>query len=235
MAVAVFAQQQVTRLAFEVASIKPNTSGGNSSTSKGTKDRIVITNWTLKRLIERAYNVNSFQVAGPEWIKDVHFDITAKYPPETKKDDYPLMLRTLLEERFQLAMHRESKEMSGYVLLTAKSGFKLKPVEPGGADTNSRGGRVQTLTVKKISMAMLADLMSRNLSQMVIDKTAMPGVYDFELTWSNDNQLPSGNNADTAPSLFTALQETLGVRLQGQKIPVEIIVVDQIARIPTEN
>jgi uncharacterized protein (TIGR03435 family) len=145
------------------------------------------------------------------------------------------MLRTLLEDRFKLRVHRESKEMPGYALMVAKRGFTLQPVEPGGASTSTSGGRVRTLTAWRTSMAVLADVISRGLDQMVVDKTGLEGVYDFELRWTPDDLSPSGSDADAAPSLSTALQETLGLRLQHQKVPVEIVVVDQVQRVPTEN
>jgi uncharacterized protein (TIGR03435 family) len=231
---AVFGQQD-TRPAFEVASVKLNTSASGGSSSQGTKGRIVFTNQTLKRLIERAYSVKPFQVTGPDWLEGVHFDIVATYPPDTKPEDRPLLLRTLLEDRFKLAVHRESKDMPGYGLVTAKRGFKLKPVEPGGSGTNSKGGKVETLTATKTSMAQLSDFLARTLGDMVVDKTGIDGVYDFELRWAREDQNTNGSEADGAPSLFTALQETLGLRLQPQKVPVEIIVVDRVERSPTEN
>jgi uncharacterized protein (TIGR03435 family) len=80
----------------------------------------------------------------------------------------------------------------------------------------------------------LADLVARFLGEVVVDKTAIDGVYDFEFRWTNDDQAPAGD-AETAPTLFTALQETLGLRLQRQKVPVEMIVVDHVERVPTEN
>ena len=126
---AVFAQPQDSRPAYVVASVKPNASFSDSSSSHGSTGQIVFTNLSLKRYIERAYNVKPFQVIGPDWMESVHFDITAKYPPDTKDADRPAMLRTLLEDRFKLAVHRESKEMPGYRLVVAKGGFKLKPVE----------------------------------------------------------------------------------------------------------
>src|SRR5260370_34783684 len=112
---ALFAQAQDSRPAYVVASVKPNTSFSDSSSSHGSTGQIVFTNQTLKRYIERAYNVKAFQVIGPDWIESVRFDITAKYPPDTKTDDRPLILRTLLEDRFQLAVHREPKAMPGYL------------------------------------------------------------------------------------------------------------------------
>lgn len=230
-----FAQTHDALPAYVVASIKPNDSGNNGSSSHGSKGQIVFTNHTLKRLIERAYDVKPFQVTCPGWLENVHFDITAKYPPDTKADDRSLMLRSLLEERFKLAVHHESKEMPGYALTVAKSGFKLHPVEAGGSDTSTNGGRVRTLVAKKTSMAFLADLLARNLGETVLDKTGIEGVYDFELRWSPEDASANGNAGETAPSVFTALQESLGLRLQAEKVPVEIIVVDHVERVPTEN
>jgi uncharacterized protein (TIGR03435 family) len=232
-AVAVWAQTPGARPAFEAASIKLNNSASGSSSSNGSRGQVLMSNQSLKRLIERAYSVKPFQVSGPGWLESVHFDIAAKYPEGTKNADRPLMLRTLLEDRFKLAAHMESKEMQGYALVVAKSGFKLKPVEPGsgGSDTSENGGRVRTLTVKRTSMELLADLMARNLGEMVVDRTGIAGVYDFEMKWTNDDQ----NTDDSVPSLFTAIQDTLGLRLQPQKVPVPIVVVDHVERAPSDN
>jgi uncharacterized protein (TIGR03435 family) len=233
LAVTLSAQPQP---AYVVASIKPNTSGSSNSSSRGSQGQVVFTNQSLKRLIERAYNVKPFQVTGPEWMENARFDIVAKYPPDTKDDDRSLMLRALLEDRFKLAVHRESKEMPGYALVVAKRGPKLKRAQPrDGSDTNTTGSRLRTLTAKNTSMAALADLISRNLSEIVVDRTGLEGAYDFELRWTNDDQNSSSADADAAPSLFTALQEALGLRLQPQKVPTEIIVVDHVERVPTEN
>ena len=219
---------------FEAASIKLNTSESGSSSSNGSKGQIVFTNVSLRRLIERAYEVKPFQVMCPGWADNVRFDIAAKYPPETQNADRVLMLRTLLEQRFKLAAHQESKEMPGYALVVAKGGSKLQPVEAGGSSISTNGGRVVTQTAKKTSMAQLADLLARNLSMMVVDETGMKGVYDFDLRWSNDER-NTGDDAEPAPSLFTAVQEKLGLRLQSQKVPVPVIVVDHVERVPVEN
>ncbi len=232
---AVLAQPQDSRPAFEAASIKVNASGSGSSSSRGSKGQVVMTNLTLKRLIERAYSVKPFQVTGPDWLETAHFDIAAKYPPDTKTEDRSVMLRTLLEDRFKLAVHRETRDMPGYALVVSKGGFKLKPVEPDpkGSGTDHDGGRVQNLKATSITMADTAEFVARMLGEVVVDKTGLAGVYNFELHWSNEDQNPNGIAA--APSLFTALQETLGLRLQQQKVPVEILVVDHAERVPTEN
>ena len=226
----VFAQSSDNRPAYEAASVKLNTSADPHSGSDASKGQIVMTNLTLQRLIERAYGVKPTQVSGPSWLADVRVDIMAKFPPDTKDSDHPQMLRTLLEDRFKLSVHRETKELPGYALLVAKGGFKLKPVDAEDNDTRHQGGRIETLSAKATSMATLADLVSRYLNTMVIDKTGVDGAYNFDLRWATDQQ-----NADDVPTLPVALQETLGLRLQAQKVPVDVIVVDHVERVPTEN
>jgi len=228
---AAYAQTPDTRPAFEAASVKLNTTVTNGSKSHGTAGQLVMANQTLKRLIERAYGVQPFQVTGPDWMEDLHFDVMAKYPPDTKDADRLPMLRTLLEDRFKLAAHRESKEVPGYALVVAKSGFKLKPVEPGAGGTDSEGaGSAVTLKATKISMASLADFVGRRLGEMVVDQTGLDGVYDFELRWTQDGQNPNGRDAELHDVI-----STLGLRLQAQKVPVEVVVVDHVERVPTEN
>jgi uncharacterized protein (TIGR03435 family) len=230
---ALFAQTPDTRLAYEAASVKLDTSGSGHSGSDATKGQIVITNLTLERLIERAYSVKPTQVSGPGWLNDVHVDIVAKFPPATKDSDHPAMLRTLLEDRFKLAVHRETRELPGYALVVAKSGFKLKPVETDDDDTQHQGGRIQTLSAKGTSMATLADLVSRYLNILVIDKTNVAGVYNFDLRWSTEDS--PAETVDQPPTLPIVLEEMLGLRMQPQKVPVEVIVVDRVERTPSEN
>ena len=231
----VAAHAQTARPAYDVAAVKPNTSGSGDSSTRVSPGQIVFTNQTLKHYIERAYNLKPFQIAGPDWLDNVHFDVIAKYPPDTKNEDRSLMLQSLLEDRFKLAVHRETKDMQGYALVVAKGGFKLEPVEVGGnGGTHTNGnGHVLDLTAKKTSMAALAGIITNNMSEMVVDRTGVEGLYDFALRWRPDEQNSGG--ADAAPSLFTAIQETLGLRLQAQKVPVEIVVIDHIEREPTEN
>jgi uncharacterized protein (TIGR03435 family) len=235
-AVAVFGQTPDAGPAFEAASVKPNTTDSNSSSSNGTKGQVVMVNQSLRRLVERAYNVKPFQVTGPGWMESVRFDVTAKYPPDTKNEDRAAMLRTMLEDRFMLVTHRESKEMPGYALVVAKSGLKLKPVEtgPGGTSSNSTNNQL-TLKVTAVPMADVADYLARRLGSTVIDGTGAAGAYTFELHWNSDDQLGGG---DAGAGEFAAIQEaisTLGLRLQAQKVPVEVVVVDHVERVPTEN
>jgi uncharacterized protein (TIGR03435 family) len=234
--IAISAQSQTTRPTYEVATVKLNTSGGGTST-RGSSDQTIFTNQTLKNLIVLAYEVQPYQVTGPSWMESVRFDITAKYPPGTRFHGRWLMLRTLLEDRFNLAVHHDTKEMSGYALLVSKTGFKLKPADPGeGSTTGGNQGHVWTFRARKIEMSTLAYELADSLGDVVVDRTGLQGVYDFQLRWASDDMSTSGGaNPDPAPSLFTALQETLGLSLQRQKVPVDIIVVDHIDRAPTEN
>lgn len=227
---------QDSRPAYEAASIKTNNSASGNSSSNSSRGQIRFTNVALKSLIERAYRVKPFQVTGPSWLEDVRFDIVAKYPEGTANDQHAPMLRTLLEDRFKLAVYRETKEMPGYAMGVAKSGFKLKPGGPGGTSTSTNSnGRVWKLTVKSTSMEQLADLLSRQLDQMVHDETGIQGAYDFEFRWTNNDQSTAGPDSEALPSLFTAVEETLGLRLRPQKVPVEVIVVDRVERTPIEN
>jgi uncharacterized protein (TIGR03435 family) len=221
---------QSARPAYEAAFIKPNTSGTNSTSSHGSPGQLVMSNQSLKRLIERAYNVKSFQVTGPEWLDNIRFDIVAKNPPGTKDGDRFLLMRTLLEDRFKLAVHLETKDAPGYALVAAKSGFKLTPEQPGPGGTNSEGGSVVTFKGTKIAMPELADYIARRLDAMVVDKTGIEGVYSFELHWASDNQNTDGRDAELRDAIGT-----LGLHLQAQKLPVQMVVVDHVERVPTAN
>ena len=225
--------QSGQRPAYEAASVKLNTSGSTNTESHGTGGQVVMTNQSLDRLIQRAYGVSPMQVTGPDWLWSVHVDIAAKYPAGASEDDRFLMLRTLLEDRFKLAAHNATKELPGYALVAAKSGFKLKPEGECEQQANHNGGRIETLSAKCTSMDLLAHLLGRYLNAMVENKTGIDGAYNIELRWSS--QEPKPGDPDTAPTLFDALQESLGLRLRAEKVPVEMVVVDHIERVPTEN
>jgi uncharacterized protein (TIGR03435 family) len=231
-----FALAQDARLTYDVATVKLATCGGPKS-NRASADQLISTNQTLKQLVVLAYSVQPYQVTGPAWMESVCVDITAKYPPGTKFSDRWLMLRSLLEDRFKLAVHHESKEMSGYALIIDKGDFKLKPADPGeGSTTGGNQGRVWTFRARKIEMSTLAYELADSLGDVVVDMTGLHGVYDFQLRWASDDMTsPGGSDANEAPSIFTALHDTLGLSLQRQKVPVDTIMVDHIERVPTEN
>src|SRR5262245_31234963 len=140
------------------------------------------------------------------------------------------MLQALLAERFKLKVHRETREMPIYILVVANNGSRLTPAKDderpmvGGTGP----GRMQ---FQKTSMVTLAQNLSENLSQMVIDKTGLSGMFDFTLEWATDLSQP---DPDRRPSIFTAVQEQLGLRLESGKGPVEVLIVDGVEK-PSEN
>jgi len=220
---------------YEVATVKPNNTGCCTS-SRATKDQMMLTNETLKNLVVLAYEVQPDQVTGPDWITKVRFDITGKFPPGTKYADRWRMLQALLKERFKLTTHTETKTISGYSLEVAKTGFKLKPSEPGEASTSGGPqGSVYTFHAYKIGISVLTYELSDFLGEVVVDQTGLQGTYSFQLRWAT-NALPSedASTSDPPPSVFTALQETLGLRLQHGKVQAPVIIIDHI-EMPTEN
>jgi uncharacterized protein (TIGR03435 family) len=137
-------------------------------------------------------------------------------------------LQALLAERFQLAVHRETKTMPAYVLVVAKSGFKLKETKDDGRgmDMSANHGK---LTFHKVSMESFARNLAGNLNSPVVDMTGIKGVFDLTLEWAQDEAEPG-----SGPSIFSALQEQLGLKLETQKAPVEMLVIDRIEK-PSEN
>ncbi|HEY4381085.1 MAG TPA: TIGR03435 family protein [Acidobacteriaceae bacterium] len=232
--IAAWAQTATSRPAFDVATVKVDPCGGQRS-NRQSADQLISTDQTLKQLVVLAYSVQPYQVTGPAWMESACFDITGKYPPGTKSDDRWRMMRTLLEDRFHLAVHRDTKDMTGYALVVAKTGFKLKRSEPGEASTSGGNqGHVWTFSAHRIPMSTLAYEIADSLGDVVVDRTSLDGVYDFQLRWASDDMSAAGG-ANPAPSLFTALQDALGLTLQRQKVPVPVIVVDSIDRAPSEN
>lgn len=241
---------------FEVASIKPNVSGGDGESSGFQPGRFTATNASVKTLLEyNAYGISSSQiVGGPGWLSSEKFDISAKADDATVELMKALsreqrtqlqhqLVQQLLAERFKLAVHWETKELPVYALVLAKGGPKLAAAKDtnGGASTSSGDGH---LTAKGITMSRLAQTLTRTLGREfgrdVIDKTGLEGRYDLVLTWSQqDNSAamadPSNEiQAGSGASIFTALQEQLGLKLESTKGPVETLVIDHVEQ-PSAN
>jgi uncharacterized protein (TIGR03435 family) len=222
--------------AFEVASIKPNTTGESGSNWNVSPGGVRVVNMSLRHIIQAAYSVQDYQYSGPGWLENERYNIDAK--PETKAESgnqILLMLQTLLAERFKLVVHRESKPVSGYALIVAKSGLKINPVEGEGWNLNSQK-RDTKLTATHIGMPQLATFLARLLSQPVVDQTNVTGRFDFVLEFADPrpNRAETGDGIAPLPSIFTVLSEQLGVKLEGRKVPVEMLIVDRAERL-TEN
>jgi uncharacterized protein (TIGR03435 family) len=225
---------------FEVASIKPNTSGGPGAEMYPGKSEVRLKNYSLKQLIQAAYKVKDYSLAGPAWLDSQRFDIVAKLPPGANAGQFPDMMQSLLRERFKLAVHRESKVMSALALVVDKNGLRIKPVEAGQGGTATGPTMVKA---SNVSMTQLADLLSSAMDRPVKDLTELAGVYDIDLKWmpddapsvdasgGGDRQSPTGRAPAT--SVFSAVQE-IGLKLQTQKLPIEVLVVDHAEK-PSEN
>jgi uncharacterized protein (TIGR03435 family) len=183
----------------------------------------------LKNLVGFAYQLREHQVTGgPGWIDTEPFDISAKADAPANDDQLHQMVQALLADRFQLKFHRETKEQPVYTLVLAKSGPKLKEVKTVGRGVGI--GMRGRLNGNGADMETLASVLSTRLGRSVVDRTGLKGFYDFVVTWTPDEVQP-----DTpGPSLFTALQEQLGLKLESSKGPVEILVIDHVEK-PTEN
>ncbi|MGA3187753.1 MAG: TIGR03435 family protein [Bryobacteraceae bacterium] len=209
---------------FEVASIRPGRPDlpkGGVTTGKG---KLRVENETLKRCIMSAFSVGPNQiVGGPPWLETDTFVITAK-AEEPVDDDAAIMtmLRELMKERFKLESHRESRTIQAYVLGVAKNGPKLEKSAGGQSATLNGRGRI---SAKASTMDHFAQVLSRQVDYPVVNETGIEGLFDLKLEWTN---------ADTGPSIFTAIQEQLGLRLTSRKTPVDVIVIDHLER-PSEN
>ena len=238
----VCAQTQQTGAAaqpsFEVASIRPHLGVVTFSADPAVRgSRVTGTASTLMDMITSAYGIRYAQVSGgPSWINSDRYDIDAKAPgdgPPTA-DQARKMMQNLLAERFQLKVHRETKEVPIYALVVGKNGPKLKESAQGAA----AGGFVQAtdkglhMEAKKGTMEKLASQLSVTAGRPVMDKTGLTGTYEYTLDWSPANRIPSADSDD--PSMFTALQEQLGLRLESTKGPQETLVIDRAER-PSEN
>jgi len=247
---------------FETASIKPNNGepmAGFTIVGKPFKaimwqgDRLMATNFTLHGLIQVAYGVPDDQiVGGSDWLNTEGYDLDAKMGKSVVDDmqkrgrvygvsGRTLMFQKLLSERFKLSFHRETKELPVYALVIAKGGPKLHEAK----HSVMRLGRGE-LTSQGVGIALLARTLSRQLGRPVLDKTGLPGYYEFTLHWTPDESqtfigfdgtiIPDNARPPDSswPSVFAAVQEQLGLKLESQKGPVEILVIDHVEK-PSEN
>lgn len=227
------AQDQVK---FEVASVKVNTSGtGDFSEGITPEGRLTARNFTVWNLIRQAYKLRDLQISGgPGWIKTEGFDIDARPASPVSRDKVDEMLRTLLAERFQLKVHTESRSLAAYALVVSNSGSKLQSAT--GAD-GPQSTRLGQLVMPKMGMAQLAQILEFDLDRPVIDQTGLAGDFAIHLEWTREKDRTTTGDApvdQSRPSIFTALQEQLGLKLESVKAPVDVLVIDGV-ELPSEN
>ena len=219
---------------FDVASVKLTSHGrtadgwSHSWIEQSTPGRLVGQNASMMECLRWAFEVKDYQVIGPNWLNadEASYDIEAKAPPETTHGDMHKMMQSLLAERFQLAVHREQRMLPSYELVVGKNGHKMTPSTKTDNSQSSRGGHV---TCTGISMKEWAYQLSRFTKLPVFDMTGITGNFDFKLDYEGDNK------EEGMPSLFTALQEQIGLKLESAKRPVDVIVIDHVERVPSGN
>ena len=243
---------------FEVATIKPSTQadlqgifgnnfpifmrGGPGTSSPG---EVSFKNASLMSILTSTFDVKRYQVSGPPWLGTVGFNIVAKVPQGATKDQIKPMMRNLLAERFQLVFHRESRDLPVFALVLAKGGPKLTAAqhpEDGGGSFGAWKGNARDVATN-YTMHGLADFLTMFLERPVMDATGLNGTYDFTLYWAPEYpmRLPTrapnaeGEAPDPAPTIFAAVQDQLGLKLEPRKMPVEFLVIDHMEKTPTEN
>ena len=227
---------------FDVASVKPDKAGFGETAPRekitASPGSLTMQNVSLQACIKWAYGLRDFQIAGPGWISSEHYDISAKASGAASVSELRVMLRALMAERFQLKSHTETKEKPVYALVVAKNGPKFHAsTEDGDPSFGPAGGE---LVFRNFSMADLADrLASRpfKLDLPVLDRTGLDGRYDFSLKLAtNPDELKHTlEGMEQGPSIFVFFQDQLGLKLESRKGPVEMLIVESAAKVPTEN
>jgi uncharacterized protein (TIGR03435 family) len=180
----------------------------------------------LRNIIAIAYGTLQVE-GGPEWVDEERYDIHAKTGnPDTTKDEAYAMLRTLLADRFGLAIHQETKQLRIYLLKLGADGPELKESQPGEklAVARTRESGTLHVTFQALKMPGLAATLTGILGRPVQDQTGLAGAYDFKLDYAPDT---NGAAVEPGPSVFTAVQE-LGLRLEAGRGPVEFLVIDHV-------
>jgi uncharacterized protein (TIGR03435 family) len=246
---------------FEVATIKPSapiTGGRVQIGMGGDPGRINYQGLPMRMLLARAFDVKDYQISGPDWLDSERFDVMAKIPEGVNREQVPAMLQALLAERFKMAVHRDKKEIGVYALVAAKGGIKAKEVDeaaPGVGQFQMTGrGHLET----KITMEGLANFLSRWVDRPILNMTDTKANYDIKLDWTPEpgqgmmkglapagpppGGPPPGEGGgggpagdSVGPTIFTAVQEQLGLKLESRKAPVDMVVIDHMEKSPTEN
>jgi len=238
-------QAETAPHAFDAASVKPTQGGRTRSIEPG---RITYLDTALGEFITMAYGLKRYQVSGPDWIMNAdrsgRYDLVATTGSPVSADEIKRMLGPLLVERFHLAFHRETRELPVFALVVAKGGPKFKQPGDGGGALPPTPDGTGGFSYKNWSMATLVDWLSvlPSVGRPVIDRTGIEGRYSFN---ANLFDLPKDaspldmkvaiGRSDAGDVLFSTLPEQLGLKLESQKAPIEILVVDHADKVPVEN
>lgn len=232
--------------AFDVASIHPaapeQRDGPKTRPHRihTTPGNVVIRHADLGEIVQWAYHVERYQVAGPDWMGTMFFDIVAKAPTEAAEDEMRPMMQTLLATRFGLKAHREDKEMNGMALLVGKNGAKLTASQDQGESVFQPTENKPMIHFGRMSMHEFAALLSEPMQKPVVDLTELKGAFDFTLDASNyrpPEPAPGQprEREDEMYMVMRALQDQIGLRLEPRKLTISQVVVDHLEKVPTEN
>src|SRR5687768_16305064 len=244
-AVTVRAQSDAERPRFDVASVKPNkNSEGVIRFAVQPGGRMVLTDIPVKQLIRAAYTLQLYQIVdAPPWTESERFDITGVTERELREDNLTwspggkyalvqLMMQSLLADRFNFRAHFEERQGQVYALVLAdkeRAAQGLAPARPCGADCAMQIGS-GTLRAPNVELPLLAELLSQLTGRPVTDATGLTGAFEINLRWTPESQEATTD----APSLFTALPEQLGLRLDARRAPIRMLVIDSVDR-PTAD
>lgn len=239
----VFAQPAATKPSFEIVSVRPSrhTVGPDYNNQIAyTPAGFTARNVTLKRLIAEGWHLQMEQVIGPGWISQNEYDIEARSPEGVTKEQIALMLKSLLSERFGLKQHSETREMRVYELVVGKTGPKISPIGSGNViaarpSLHFHGDMRQFADLLAVQFSIPAPenpnvpVRAGGPSIPVLDKTGLQGIYDFSV------DLQPELHTDALTAWTRALKDQLGLKIESRKGDVTVVVVDEAARIPTEN
>jgi len=236
---------------FEVTTVKRNKSGGPGSHSNFQNGHFIASNVLLKNLLQySAYGIPEPRIlGGPKWLNSERFDIEAKTDSlaadrlrtlgrDQRRLQTQGMFQQLLADRFKLMTHFETRDLPVYALAVAKKGPILHAwKESDGSGTSASTGQLTAtgVTVAEIASVLTQEL-SRELGRIVIDKTGIDGRYNITLKWTPETDATEGTAPppDAGPSIFTAIQEQLGLKLESAKGPVQVLIIDHV-EMPSEN
>ena len=231
---------------FSVASIRPTDPGTRGGARYSPAGDATIRGFNVRLLLQQSYDIRDFQIiGGPDWMGSDRFDITAKADPADSAKSNPAAMRqrlqALLKDRFHLQAHVESRVMERYELVSAKSGSKLQEDAPATPEGRMSWG-TGFLKGQQVDVRFMTVWLARLIGQPVSDQTGLKSTCNFELRWSpdaNPKRLAIEPEPDTptgtqGPSIFTAVQEQLGLKLEPRKGPVDVLVIDHVER-PTPD
>jgi uncharacterized protein (TIGR03435 family) len=226
---------------FDVATVKKVEGGAppgdiprNMETTPGN---FAMRNVALRFAVEWAWDLKDYEIAGPDWIKgDERYDILAKAGGPASDNEMRQMLQALLLERFQMKIHRETKELPVYVLLPGKGEARVKPA--GTDEKPGLSGNAQGITFTAFPISRFTFMLTRRMDRPVLDQTGLKGIYDYTIDVSGlgfAGRPAERQEGEAGPSIFTTVQRDLGLKLEARKEPISMLVIDSVNKVPTEN